>query len=254
MEEILPTPEIWRLQIKLMTRQQILKCLLIAVIPAIYSGLFAQDRGDKNLGAWYVYFGTNTLSEKLSIHTELQFNFYEVISNFEQFWGITALNYHINHKVIAAAGYGYFAGDPTFIDTPGEENTTENRIFEQFILKNQLGKLSFQHRYRLEHRFIKTAAGDLTQNRFRYRLQLTHPLNEKWFINVFDEIFLNISEPVFNQNRLYAAVGYKITHTVKLQTGYMIIHFPEIHFDRLQLVLSINTDLRNKPKTSTNEE
>ena len=233
--------------------QQTIKCLLIAVLLSLPT-LNAQDRGDNRLGAWYVYFGTNTLSDRFSIHTELQYNVYEVTSNFEQFWAITALNYHLNAKSVISVGYGYFAGDPTFLDTPEEENTTENRIFEQFILKNQLGKLNFQHRYRIEHRFINTPMENITRQRFRYRLQLTYPLSEKWFVNTFDEIFLNISEPVFNQNRLYGALGYKINNSIKLQAGYMKIHLPGINYDRLQLVLNINTNLRKKQKPINYED
>lgn len=234
--------------------QQTLKCLLVAVFVS-FNTLSAQDRGDNKLGAWYVYFGTNTISDRFSIHTELQYNVYEVASNFEQFWAITALNYHLNERTVLSAGYGYFEGDPTFLDTPGEENTTEHRLFEQFILRNQLGKLNIQHRYRIEHRFISTPMDHITRQRFRYRLQLTYPLSEKWFVNAFDEIFLDFAEPVFNQNRLYGALGYKIGKGIKLQAGYMKIHFPGINFDRLQLVLTINTDLRKKQKpTTTNED
>ena len=44
----------------------------------------AQDTGEDQLGAWYMYFGTNRVSDKWSIHSEAQFRFYDLASNFNQ--------------------------------------------------------------------------------------------------------------------------------------------------------------------------
>ena len=35
-------------------------------------------------------------------------------------------------------------------------------------------------------------------------------LLKNWFVSAYDEVFINLQEPVFSQNRLYAAVGYHI--------------------------------------------
>ncbi|WP_034258682.1 DUF2490 domain-containing protein [Altibacter lentus] len=211
----------------------------------------AQNTGENTLGAWYVYFGTNTLSDKLSFHSELQYNVYEVTSHLEQFWAITALNYAVAQNAQASLGYGYFNGDPTFEDTPLEKNTWENRIFEQFTHSTRIGKFGLQNRYRIEHRFIELPAQSITRHRVRGRLQVNYPLTEKWFLIAFDEIFLDLREPVFNQNRLFGALGRRITQDIAIQVGYMKLHLPGRAYDRLQLVLNINTDLRKKqPETN----
>lgn len=204
----------------------------------------AQDTGEDNLGAWYMYFGTNKVSDNLSIHSEAQFRFYETTSTFNQLLLRTGLNYHINENAIATLGYGYISTDGTFEDIPNEKNSTEHRIFEQFILKNQVGKFKFEHRYRLEQRFISTQADDFTEHRARYRLQLTYPIDEKWFLNVYDEVFINLQEPIFGQNRLYGAIGYNIKSNFSLQLGYLKNHFTGANFDRLQLGVIYNTDFR----------
>ncbi len=222
------------------------KTLLLLFFSLIVITSNAQNTGEKELGAWYMYFGTNQISDKLSIHSEAQFRFYETASSFNQLLLRTGLNYHINSNAIATLGYGYISTDGTFEDIPDEENSKEHRIFEQFILKNTVGKFKFEHRYRLEQRFISTQVDDFTEHRARYRLQLTYPINEKWFLNAYDEVFINLQEPIFGQNRLYGAIGYNVQSNFSVQLGYLKNHFTGINFDRLQLGIIYNTDFRKK--------
>jgi len=222
------------------------KIILVIVLFTIVAHTSAQNTGEDELGAWYMYFGTNQITDKLSIHSEAQFRFYEIADTFNQLLLRTGLNYHITNHAIATIGYGYINTDGTFADTPGEENSNEHRIFEQFILKNTVGKMKFEHRYRLEQRFISSQADDVTEHRARYRLQLTYPIDDKWFINAYDEVFINLQEPIFGQNRLYGAIGYNVKSNFSIQLGYLKNHFTNLNFDRLQLGIIYNTDFRNK--------
>ncbi len=208
----------------------------------------AQENGENKLGSWHMYFGTNKITEKLSIHTEVQARYYEQLKNFNQLLLRTGLNYHINENAIATAGYGYIVTDGTFQEFENETKSREHRIFEQFILKNGVGKFKFEHRYRLEQRFIDFGDRNDTQHRARYRLQVTFPLTEIFFLNFYDEIFLNLQNNVFGQNRLYGAFGANITKNLSVQAGYLKNHFPNANFDRLQIGVVFNTDLRKKNK------
>ncbi|MBW1295901.1 DUF2490 domain-containing protein [Aquimarina litoralis] len=222
------------------------KTILVIALLATVIQANAQNTGEDELGAWYMYFGTNRITDKLSIHSEAQFRFYEIANTFNQLLLRTGLNYHLTDNAIATIGYGYINTDGTFADIPGEENSNEHRIFEQFILKNKVGKVAFEHRYRLEQRFISTQADDFTEHRARYRLQLTYPFNDKWFLNVYDEVFINLQEPIFGQNRLYGAIGYNVKSNFSIQVGYLKNHFTGINFDRLQLGIIYNTDFRKE--------
>ena len=228
-----------------------MKNLLAALLSTL--GIFAiagaQETGEDNLGAWYMYFGTNKLSEKWSLHTEAQFRFYEVASNFNQLLLRTGGNYHISEKAIATFGYAYINTNTSFEDLPNEENSSEHRIFQQFILKNEVGKFAFEHRYRIEQRFIDTQAGNSTEHRGRYRLQLTYPLSDKWFLNAYDEVFINFQDDLFGQNRLYGALGYKANKDLSFQLGFLKNHFEDTQFDRLQMAVFFNTDLSKKQQT-----
>ncbi|WP_340202571.1 DUF2490 domain-containing protein [Ascidiimonas sp. W6] len=212
----------------------------------------AQQTGEDNLGAWYMYFGSNRIAEKFSIHTEAQFRYYEATSNFNQLLLRTGLNYDFDQKTMITLGYAFIDTDPTFTDLtladgPFVENDVkEHRIFQQLIMKGKLGRLKVEHRYRLEQRFIETSLASDTQHRARYRLQLTYPLSAKWFLNWYDEVFINLQAPIFGQNRLYGAVGYQFNEDLSLQFGYLKNHFTNSNFDRLQFAVFWNTDLRKK--------
>ncbi|WP_224484631.1 DUF2490 domain-containing protein [Robertkochia aurantiaca] len=216
--------------------------ITLIAITCLSSTLFAQERGDENWGAWYMYFGTNKIAEKWSIHTEAQFRYYEVTTNFNQMLLRTGMNYHISDNAIATLGYAFIETDLLFEEFQGEPNSLENRIFEQFILKNEVGNFAFEHRYRLEQRFLHLNEVNETQHRARYRLLLTYPLDDQWFLSAYDEIFINLQDPIFNQNRLFAALGYKIKDNLNVQLGYLKNHFSGIDFDRLQLAVFFNTD------------
>lgn len=202
----------------------------------------AQQTGEDTWGAWYMYFGTNKISDKLSIHTEAQFRYYETASNFNQMLLRTGLNYHIAPHAIATLGYGYITTDASFEELFDEEKSKENRLFEQFILKNKVGEFLFEHRYRLEQRFIEKE----TLHRARYRLQVTLPLTDIFFLNFYDEIFINLQEEAFGQNRLYGALGINVTENLSIQAGYLKNHFTGANFDRLQFGFFYNPDLRKK--------
>ena len=225
-----------------------MKKITLLVIVLLSGVLSAQNTGEEDWGAWYMYFGTNTISDKFSLHTEAQFRYYETTGNFNQLLLRTGINYHINPDAIVTLGYGYISTDGTFEEFPDEINAKENRIFQQLILKNKVGEFLFEHRYRLEQRFIDFGDITDTQHRARYRLQVTLPLTDIFFINVYDEVFLNLQDEVFGQNRLYAALGVHITSNSALQIGYLKNHFSAINYDRLQIGFMYNPDLRRKKK------
>ena len=209
--------------------------------------LRAQVNGEDKLGAWYMYFGTNRVAENWSLHTEAQFRYYETTGSFNQLLLRTGANYHLSPEAIVTLGYGYIDTDPTYASDENLQNKiTEHRIFEQFILKNTVGRMAFEHRYRLEQRFLDFDGPTDTQHRARYRLQLTYPLGKVLFLNAYDEVFLNLQNQVFGQNRLYFALGAKLSPVLSIQAGYLKNHFPAAHYDRLQLAVFFNPDLRRK--------
>lgn len=199
-------------------------------------------------GNWLMYFGTNKISEDFSIHTEIQYRNHTITpNNIEQLLIRTGLNYHFSTKASVTAGYA-FIPSYDFESEQKSPETEEHRIWQQFILSNNLGNIKFEHRYRLEQRWVNKDY----RNRFRYRIMVFIPLykslNEKGnlFLGVYDEIFVNGKEPFFDRNRLYGALGYQVSKNASIQAGMLNQQVNDFGKWYLQFALILNTDLRNK--------
>lgn len=217
---------------------------LVFLTGALSANLHAQTPGEEELGAWFMYFGTNQIAERFSIHSEAQFRYYETTDNFNQMLLRTGLNYHINPDAMATIGYAFIQTDTSFEDIMGEVDSRENRIFQQFILRDKVWEFLFEHRYRLEQRFFDFGDVTDTQHRARYRIQVTLPLTDTFFLNFYDELFINLQDNLFDQNRLCGAFGVNITENSNIQLGYLRNQFANAVFDRLQFAVFYNPDLR----------
>lgn len=213
---------------------------------------------EENLGSWFMYFGTHKLSEKYSLHYETQLRNYKIVSNFNQLLPRVGLNYHIDKNTSLTAGYAFIPTQNIFDLGWDEQIITENRIWEQFILKNVINRAKIRHRYRLEQRWIKkvdviqisnnTSLSEFStsyKNRARYMLSVKFPISKNeespLFVSLYDEIFLNISDSPFDQNRLFAALGYQINKQMNFQVGYLRHRSGGLNLNRLQLAVFLNT-------------
>lgn len=218
---------------------------LLVVAPAL-----AQSAEDE-LGTWWIYNGTVFFDDHWNLFTEAQIRTWETVSNPQEVFLRLAGQYDFTPNIMVGLGYtriknwGY--------DEFEGEDSTEDRLHQQFGLRHFVQRTRFEHRYRFEQRWIHLDRGTEYRSRFRYRLQVTAPLNRKklepgaWFINAFDELFINLgSEPSFDQNRLYAAAGYQFRKTASIQFGGLWQARKNADFFRLQVFLTWNFDLRNK--------
>ncbi|MEL4307477.1 DUF2490 domain-containing protein [Joostella sp. CR20] len=224
--------------------------LILAFLLSFSTQINAQDRGRDKLGSWFAINGTNLITNKISLHTEAQFRYYEFAHNFNQMLLRTAVNYHFSPKAMVSFGYGYI-DTSSYSKDDDQVKSSENRIYEQFILRNTLGKFDFIHRYRFEQRWVNTLGSTEMLNRFRYNLQISYPIAERWHLVVADEIMINFEPDLFNQNRLFGGVRYKVNNDLLLQVGYLKNTFSDIAFDRVSMTAIFKTDfirqaLKNK--------
>lgn len=229
------------------------KSILSVLVIIFLNNLNAQNSPDSLLGNWLMYFGTYQFNEKISLHYETQLRNYELTSNFNQLLPRIGINYHIDDQTIITAGYAFIPTQKE-IDKGWNDNLeTENRIWEQFILRNSIGNIKIRHRYRLEQRWIKSRLSNhiypttksTYKNRVRYMLSLRLPISKKEyfpiFLSLYDEIFLNISSNPFDQNRLFSALGFQINKELNIQLGYLRHRLGNLNLNRLQLALFLNT-------------
>ena len=226
--------------------QKIKNCIRIFLLGSLI-GFSQQDNGN-----WLMYFGTNKISEKFSIHSELQYRNHTISpTNIEQLLLRTGLNYHFKPNASATFGYAHI-GNHVYESVRKSPETEEHRIWQQLLTTNNIGRVKFEHRYRLEERFAETDF----KIRFRYRLMLFVPLNRPkietgtMYLGVYDEIFINDKATFFDRNRLYGGLGYQHADNIHFQVGVLRQETQTASKTFLQFGLIFNTDLRTK-KTKT---
>ncbi len=189
---------------------------------------------------WLASFNTFSSKGKTSIHLDVQVRSSDELKYMQSFLARTGINVKLKKNVTATAGYAYISNRRTVNGITGY--APEHRIWEQLLVSHPLLYTTLAHRFRLEQRFISTSSvdnnelkndGNVFANRFRYFLRSIFPLNQEkpfkkgWFGALQNEVFLNIGDKshvngkTFDQNRAYAAVGYRLSPMVDLETGYL---------------------------------
>lgn len=206
---------------------------------------------------WIFYTGNHKLTEKWGLHTEYQFRRSEGLSKPMQNQIRLGVDYALTKHNSVSLGWSYIetsAYGDFAEEVPSKYNNfkfNEQRIWEQFIIKHEhQGRFHYDSRFRLEQRWIASVKNFGTptepvflryddpkegswkfRNRARYRFRVQVPLSKPemkdntLFFVAADEIFANfgkhVSANVFDQNRLYLALGWRFTKDTNVQLGYL---------------------------------
>lgn len=195
---------------------------------------------DSNFGNWMIYFGNKQLSSKWNLHHEVQYRNYNAIGDLEQLLLRTGLGYNLTDNTNILMGYGYILSENYIANTDEKVQVNEHRIYQQLITKQTFKKISIQHRYRFEQRFVE----DDFKLRFRYFLGVNMPLSKKetnkWYLSAYNELFINTESSVFDRNRLYGGFGYKISDAIRMELGYMNQFFETSSRDQINIITFVN--------------
>jgi hypothetical protein len=215
------------------------KIILFALL-VIPCTAFSQD---SNLGNWLIYFGNKQINTKWNWHHEIQYRNYNAIGDLEQLLLRTGIGLNLsegNNNLLL--GYGFIHSQNYFDDSDEKANVNEHRIYQQFITRQKLNRITIQHRYRFEQRIIE----DDFKLRFRYFLAFNIPLSKAekvdhtFYLSAYNEMFLNTEEKVFDRNRLYGGLGYKINQNLRFEVGYMNQFFENGNRDQINLITFLN--------------
>jgi len=220
---------------------------------------------------WYMYFGNHRLAKSWSLHTEYQWRRANWITDWQQSLARIGLDFRLKENFVITAGYGLIHTYP-YGDFPVMTTFLEHRIWQQINTTNQIGRFTFGHRFRLEQRWSQHISapshgetmkhGFDYSNRFRFMINVIVPLNKPkiesgvLFFRFYDEAFINFGKQVklniFDQNRLFGALGFQFSNQGNLQLGYMnqlLIKSDGIRVENnhtLQVLCIYNFDLRKK--------
>ena len=257
--------------------------LLPAAFMAASTHAQAQRITDPNSNLWISHWGDHRLSAHWSVHTEAHWRRANMGVNWQQWLIRPAVNYHLNDQVMFTLGYSFVMTYP-YGEHPIRFTTWEHQTYQQAQINQALGRLRFNHRARLEQRYmarIVAAADDPTegeldtytyQSRFRYRVWLTLPLGKHtkaepgvFTANLYDELFINFGDSqrldFMNQNRTSALLGYQVSKPLNVMLGYMLQNLQrpgaangadlvEVN-STVHVVLVYNLDLRKKQAATT---
>ena len=210
------------------------KFICILGIALISMSAISQKSGPGN---WLIYIGSKQLDSKWNLHHEVQLRNYNLIGDLEQLLIRTGIGYNIGSNSNLLLGYGYINSENFTANSNDQTTVEEHRIFQQFITKQNVGKVSLQHRYRFEQRFIESDF----RTRFRYFLGMNIPFNNpKYYLSAYNEIFLNGDSNVFDRNRIYGGLGYKLRKGIKLELGYMSQVFERSSRGQINVITLVN--------------
>jgi hypothetical protein len=198
--------------------------------------LFAQSQ----FSGWLASFNTIKLGAKTSIHADIQLRSSDKIKHVQTLLLRTGLNVQLKKNITVTAGYAYISNRRIVSDVSGY--APEHRIWEQLLITHKIKFIPVSHRFRIEQRFLSTSTAvnnelenDLSgyANRFRYFFRGIIPFQKQqnfqkgMFAALQNEVFINfgntddVNGKFFDQNRLYAAIGYRINSTSDIEAGYL---------------------------------
>ena len=204
---------------------------------------FFSHAQESDLGNWLIYFGNKKLNDQWNWHNEVQYRNYNFVGDLEQLLLRTGVGYNLtpgNNNLLL--GYGFIRSENYVGMSDDKAGFNEHRIYQQYIVKHKLSRVTFQHRFRLEERFVEE---DFSM-RARYFLSLNIGLNNKeiiddtFYFSVYNELFMHLESESFDRNRLYAGLGYKLNSKLKFELGYMNQFFSEGGRDQINMIAFVN--------------
>ncbi|WP_295771389.1 DUF2490 domain-containing protein [uncultured Mucilaginibacter sp.] len=197
------------------------KLVIILFITAICKSAVAQYNG---LGGWNVLTINlpGSTEHRWGGYMEAQNRNYGVTNTFYYYEVKGGVSYNFDKNNAALLGIGrYITYD--FEDIDDGPQLEEFRFWQQFTSNQYLGRIRFEHRYRIEQRWFNTGY----RNRFRYRFSAITPINKPkvepgaLYGIVYAELFFNNKEPHFERSRFAGLLGYQITKPFAITAGIL---------------------------------
>ncbi len=212
-----------------------LVCIFCVVqIPTAYAQTTPSTKAGHYSSIWAGWFNNVKLNNKWGINNDIQLRMRDK-------WNYGAIllirpgvNYYLKPNQTITAGYAFTL---TLDELDANETRIgEHRIWEQYIYTHKIFGAAVQHRARFEQRFLQRPGdADFFSQRARYFFRgiipLTQstqkPFDQGLFASIQNELFFNVQNKeklngkVFDQNRAYASVGYRLSKQYDVELGYM---------------------------------
>ncbi len=214
------------------------------------SASFAQNSDSQNeFGNWNVWTNSLVFSPAWKFDTDVQFRTWQLGKDPSNLIFRGGITYVAKPWLEFQAGYGYFQFYPFGDAVDWKPNSIEHRPHQQILAKHKLKKISFNHRLRLDERFIQTP----TEKNFlrpRYRFFASYPVVGKLYIFGTYEYFWTLSDWKYDQGRLHLGFGHPIGEHTKLEATYIRLFLKNSEeYNRLQINFISTLKLNSKEKS-----
>ncbi|MBY8977080.1 DUF2490 domain-containing protein [Rhodobacteraceae bacterium NNCM2] len=171
---------------------------------------------EPDLQSWNILKADIRLADHWGVALEAEMRIADDISEVDEIQLKPTMNYLFDDHMIFGAGY-------KFTEKPGKPN--ENDIFQEFTYKHGVADFALEHKFTLEERFVEDVPGILP--RVTYTFGVSYPLNKTVYLKASEQARFNLRDtgagPVggFEQNRVFAGLGFRVDHRVKIELGYL---------------------------------
>lgn len=214
-------------------------CYFILLLPSLQASAQNDRLNDFNNTNWLQTINTIVLSKQWSMHIEYQWRRENGLKSWQQSLLRIGSNYKLHDNVTIHAGYAWVETF-SYGDHPIASTGTfpEHRVYEQLVLRQPVSKWTFIHRFRVEQRWLGRVVANTGSNReiegwnflhrFRYQFRTQYPFytkgDKQFYGAAADEIFIgagkNAGVNIFDQNRVFLLLGYRISKRFSLEAGY----------------------------------
>jgi hypothetical protein len=212
-------------------------CIFLSTVFFVFSCgnfAYAESSSSNDLGLWTAVNVRLPITEKFQSRFQFSPRWLDNSTDFNQFILHALLGYKFNEHLSFYQGYAW-----STLYIPNFRR--EQRPYQELIISHDVNKISFEHRFRFEERFLQSIEG--ISLRGRYRLKGIYPLdkNEKWSLVLFDELFLNLNshfdgpQAGIDQNRVYAGINHKFNENISADLGYQLQQLKKSSFQSNRL-------------------
>lgn len=220
--------------------------LFLAFMQTFNIAAFGKDNFSNDFGFWNTINISKPITEKLQSRFQFSPRLTDNFTGFNQFILHALLGYKFNEHFSFFQGYAW---NTTYIP----HFRREQRVYQEVNLFHNVNKISFEHRFRLDERFLQHVNGASIRGRYRLKGIFPFDKQKKWSLVLFDELFVNLNSRSggpssgIEQNRIYVGINRKITENLNTDLGYQLQHIlmREARPDTLNhfVLFSLNFDL-----------
>lgn len=192
-----------------------------------------------NAVTWFTYGGEHPLTRRLRLVLDETVRRADGVRVWQQLEASQGVTYVVRDGIELTSGYAYIATFP-YGDLPVPARRPEHRLWEEVELARRTGRVAWESRTRVEHRWIgspdmalSTIADDRWREatRLRQRLGATIPLlgagtGDAWYLAPNVEAFLRVAPDAgvggfLEETRTAVALGSRVGRHTRIEVGYL---------------------------------